>query len=242
MTAKWAGRPGEGRTYVLRDPRNDLIRYVGATTVSLASRLKGHVAATRPDAYGDLRTAPVTRWVAELLDEGLQPSIEELEIVDRARLAAVERGQISAHHRDGWPLLNVRDLPPDDIDTLTRRVERLSQTGGDLLEASQSALAQLRADREHWERIRAADEALDPSDPNLFESAARLWIDAWDLRAGDSRFLEPLSDEQRELALIAMVEIGTVAHRHGVRFSRVAHAVGLTHGMGYWNPLQTRVA
>ena len=48
-----------GTVYVLTDPRDRMIRYVGATTSTLAQRLSGHCSAARPDRFGSIKHTPV---------------------------------------------------------------------------------------------------------------------------------------------------------------------------------------
>jgi hypothetical protein len=54
--------------YVLIDPRNDFIRYVGFTSFTLTKRLKGHIKKCELDS-----TNHKDRWIRELLSLGLKP-------------------------------------------------------------------------------------------------------------------------------------------------------------------------
>jgi excinuclease UvrABC nuclease subunit len=60
--------------YCLKDPRNNEIRYVGKA-VNLEKRLYGHI------HNGKDRNIHKTNWIQSILNEGLEPIIEELEIV-----------------------------------------------------------------------------------------------------------------------------------------------------------------
>jgi hypothetical protein len=64
------------RIYVLKDPRTDEIRYVGKTVKTLQGRLNVHMSNARS---GHLRHC--ARWIRGLLLVGLQPVIEEIELV-----------------------------------------------------------------------------------------------------------------------------------------------------------------
>ena len=62
------------KIYVLKDPRTDIVRYVGATTQTLNRRLVGHV--------WDAKNLSGTRkinWIKQLLELRLKPQIELLE-------------------------------------------------------------------------------------------------------------------------------------------------------------------
>jgi hypothetical protein len=87
-----------GTLYALTDPRDGTVRYIGQTTRSLAARLAGHL--TKP--------APrVGAWIAELLNEGLEPGIVSLrERLPAGSLRAVERAEITRRLLSGESLLN----------------------------------------------------------------------------------------------------------------------------------------
>ena len=62
------------KIYVLKDPRNNSVRYVGATISTLKKRLTGHI--------WDARHLSGTRkinWINQLLELGLKPIIELIE-------------------------------------------------------------------------------------------------------------------------------------------------------------------
>lgn len=87
-----------GTVYVLIDPRDDRVRYVGATTKTLKARLQGH--RTRA-------AARVKAWIDELAAEGLTPRIEPInEDVPEAQLRDREREEITRRVIAGESLLN----------------------------------------------------------------------------------------------------------------------------------------
>lgn len=87
-----------GTVYVLIDPRDDRVRYVGATTKTLKARLKGH--RTRA-------AARVKAWIDELATEGLTPRIEPVnEGVPESQLRDCEREEITRRVIAGEALLN----------------------------------------------------------------------------------------------------------------------------------------
>jgi hypothetical protein len=228
-----------GRVYKMTDPRNGLIRYVGATTVPLHHRLKAHMGATRPDAYGRVATAPVVGWVSELLELGLRPAIAELVVVDRGDLVQAERGAIASHYHDGWPLLNVADMPRDydfsesRLAALTKRLERVKPFGGDLLRVTEDHLARVRAEVTRIQRYREEAARRNPGDPKDFGDAARLWVEEWNATAEGHAFKPLLRGERRATVEVAIVEVATAAHKYGIQFERIAQEVGRTVAMDW---------
>lgn len=98
--AKTAARATTGTVYVLKDPRDLRVCYVGATTVPLATRLNGHLTSPTSDA--------LRAWIAELKAVDLVPMIEPLRgNVPVAGLAAAETAEIHARTMRREPLLNV---------------------------------------------------------------------------------------------------------------------------------------
>ena len=61
--------------YGLIDPRDKRVRYIGST-VDVDQRLMGHLC--------DSSDTPKTRWLAHLAEDGLQPSLCVLDVVDVA--------------------------------------------------------------------------------------------------------------------------------------------------------------
>lgn len=96
MTAKTGTRTG--RIYVLSDPRDGKIRYVGKTTQTLDARLVGHV--TGP-------TNPAMRiWINRLAKVGVTPKITGIATMPVSELDAEEQRQIAKHVKAGHMLLN----------------------------------------------------------------------------------------------------------------------------------------
>lgn len=94
------------RVYGLREPGNNVLRYVGSTRMSLANRLSGHITeATRCKT-------PTAKWIKSLLSDGKRPEIFVLEeCVGLTRASALEREWI-ARMRDVGELTNVHDSGP----------------------------------------------------------------------------------------------------------------------------------
>ncbi len=93
--------------YVLKDPRTDTVHYVGATQLSLSTRLEYHIA----DTYYKEKQSPRVRWLRELADVELEPHIIELETshTRSSREAGdLEQGWIEYFKARGCKLLNVR--------------------------------------------------------------------------------------------------------------------------------------
>lgn len=88
--------------YLLRDPRDGAVRYVGKTITSLRRRLSGHISrAKKPQHHSQ-------RWIAGLLGLGFTPIIELIEIAaqdwqDR------ERFWIAHYRGAGARLTNLSD-------------------------------------------------------------------------------------------------------------------------------------
>lgn len=110
------------RFYLLRDPVDGRVRWVGRTRRALAARLADHVA-DRGDA------SPRSIWIATLHAEGRAPTVELLEERETSCVEEdreIEQGWIALLLAKGEPLLN--------IDTRSaRRRERTA--GGDKFSA-----------------------------------------------------------------------------------------------------------
>jgi GIY-YIG catalytic domain len=88
--------------YVLADPRDWSIRYVGKTDVSLELRLERHVA----DSYGRTKR---DRWIRKLDRMGLRPQISLVQAVDSDHLSLAERYWISYFQSIGCDLVNATE-------------------------------------------------------------------------------------------------------------------------------------
>lgn len=60
------------KIYCLRDPRNNLIRYIGQTTKTLNQRLSSHICLAKKTHTHK------NKWILSLLKEGINPKIEHL--------------------------------------------------------------------------------------------------------------------------------------------------------------------
>ncbi len=93
--------------YALRDPRTNEVRYVGATQLSLTTRLEFHLA----DIHRQNQGSPRVQWLRELAEIELDPCIGELAIIDTddsCAAGAEEQAWIERCRREGCSLLNVR--------------------------------------------------------------------------------------------------------------------------------------
>lgn len=93
-----------GTVYVLVDPRNNSVRYVGATTKPLKDRLSGHLGRA---------SRRVKAWIDELAVNDLKPRIEPVtEGVPEAELRDAERAEITRRLIKGEALLNESATAP----------------------------------------------------------------------------------------------------------------------------------
>lgn len=84
--------------YLLVDPRTHFPNYVGKTTWP-DRRLLQHIE--------DDSDTPKTRWIADLLDVGLEPEMVIVERAEEESWPARELAWIGYGKRLGWPLKNV---------------------------------------------------------------------------------------------------------------------------------------
>ncbi len=98
--------PEVWHVYLLRDPRDRAVRYVGCTSIGVKQRTHRHVS----EALSHQKTKRVTpkdRWVLGLLSEGLRP---DFEIVERAmserRARSRERLRLGEQIAAGAAVLN----------------------------------------------------------------------------------------------------------------------------------------
>ncbi|MEU1749034.1 hypothetical protein [Micromonospora arida] len=154
--AKTAAEATTGTIYVLKDPRDLHVCYVGATTAPLATRLNGHLTSPASDA--------LRAWIAELKTVGLVPMVEPLqENVPVAGLAAAETAEIHARTMRREPLLNVN-----------------GKAAALRILAEREAEKARRRDLTHWRttasRIRAVTGPLSPG----FDTAIILSDETWE--------------------------------------------------------------
>lgn len=90
--------------YVLKDPRNGEVRYVGKTCVQPASRFKMHIweGRTRKRTYK-------ANWIYQLLTVGLKPQMEVVGFLPEAEVDFGERTLIRCFLRSGIRLTNLTD-------------------------------------------------------------------------------------------------------------------------------------
>lgn len=218
-----------GTVYTLTDPRNGLVRYVGATTYSLPRRLSGHIGAARRGS-----TTRVAQWLRELLDGGLRPTATALHVVREVDLAACERQAIERHYDEGWPLTNVRDFPGAfhaynsrrKLTAAHRRAERLAGIGGPLLGETVEEIERLEADMRELEARSALAALRNPTDEEGFEAALWLLLRDWNAEPIGYTGAPPASDYELERLVSILLELAVVANRRGVEFSHIASGVG----------------
>jgi len=91
---------GSVKIYILIDPMDNQIRYVGKTSQSLGRRLSNHCRTDRRD------TSHKGRWIARLVRMGLRPIIQVLQYVDEPFWAQAEQYWIGHYRSIGCPLTN----------------------------------------------------------------------------------------------------------------------------------------
>lgn len=89
------------KIYVLKDPRTNIVRYVGKTSQTLRRRLTGHLS----DRGVNYRTA----WLNSLQSQGLIPIIELIDEVDEVEWAVAEQKWISFYRSTSDCLVNLTD-------------------------------------------------------------------------------------------------------------------------------------
>lgn len=88
--------------YALRDPNTDAIRYVGKTSAALGTRISRHLAKARHKPS----EAAVLVWIRSLMDAGVGPKAEVLEVVPDRLGDAAEIIWIAQMRQIGIELLN----------------------------------------------------------------------------------------------------------------------------------------
>lgn len=94
-----------GTIYVLADPRNRCLRYVGKTKKTISERLDGRVNSVRFGAPA--RRTHLWTWLNSLRERGMKPIIEILELVENCRL----------NEREIYWIARMRALPADLVNT-----------------------------------------------------------------------------------------------------------------------------
>lgn len=106
MSAKTDPSTDAVHIYVLRDPRSNEVRYVGATT-NPEHRLFSHIHLARE--Y-EAKQREKGEWIRELLAIGKKPIIETIEIVERSKAYDAETKWIE-HYCERTSLLNIMQNP-----------------------------------------------------------------------------------------------------------------------------------
>lgn len=88
--------------YVLCDPRDGSIRYVGQTK-DMRVRYTRHIA--------NKSASPVSDWIRDLIHEGKRPEMMRIARVRDKLASRYEERMIRAFLREGEPLLNVQHAP-----------------------------------------------------------------------------------------------------------------------------------
>lgn len=88
--------------YVLKDPRDNKIKYVGATCRALTDRLSNHIYYAKKR-----RKSPSHLWILELLSLDLRPILEEIDQADDNNWSEREKYWIDKYRSKG--ILNLRE-------------------------------------------------------------------------------------------------------------------------------------
>jgi predicted GIY-YIG superfamily endonuclease len=127
--------------YALTDPRTDIVAYVGITNNPNA-RLQEHISCTGPN--DEKKT-----WVRKLQEEGYEPRMKILEVVDtKGEATAREKYWIQHYTSTGMSITNIRSKPkatpkpkakfrslaPEGYYTATEAAERLNVSSLNLLQ------------------------------------------------------------------------------------------------------------
>lgn len=123
-----------GTVYGLRDPRDGVTRYIGATTKTLTARLSGHL--------GGKAAPRVRAWVAELRAAGLRPETYAIkEGVPADELLAAEGDEITRIIAAGGTLLNENATARGrELLRLSREAQRIAEEKAAWRELANAAL------------------------------------------------------------------------------------------------------
>lgn len=94
--------PGKAKIYTLAHPETGEVRYVGMTTGPVRHRFRTHISL----AQNGQKTYKAS-WIQGLLNEGLEPEVEILELVEPARREQAERFWIGYLRFIGCRLVNL---------------------------------------------------------------------------------------------------------------------------------------
>lgn len=91
--------------YILIDPRDSQIKYVGSTVCSLSAKMATHLHDSKRQNHA------VSKWIRDLLSLNLKPSIEIIELhIDEVEMRKEEEFYIRYFSFIGLPLLNTTYL------------------------------------------------------------------------------------------------------------------------------------
>jgi hypothetical protein len=88
--------------YILVDPRDRSIRYVGVTIRGTSSRIAAHLNDAGKVGYNRLKS----EWLRSLRDEGLSPEVFVVEVANASDRYEIEKRWIRAFTEIGAPLVN----------------------------------------------------------------------------------------------------------------------------------------
>lgn len=127
--------------YVLEDPRDGRIRYVGVTHQRLATRLNGHLSRARRGF-----NSHSANWIRRLLADGLRPAIREVEKGFGEGWGSAESKWMAHYRALGCALTNLTSggegCPGHSVSLAAREKIRAARLGSKL---SEEAKAKLRA-------------------------------------------------------------------------------------------------
>lgn len=159
--------------YVLIDPRDNEIRYVGKTVQALTDRLQAHI--QRCFARTDHRS----RWVAQLVRRGYRPRIELIQVTDSDHWREAEPYWIGYYRSLGCDLTNGTE-GGDGGDTPTAEVRaRISQklTGVKMRPDLVAKMSAARMGHSVSDETRVKIRMANQSDPEKMELAVSLYLD-----------------------------------------------------------------
>lgn len=140
--------------YVLQDPQTNEIGYVGMTTEVPSVRLSKHVS----EAMKTDRHSPKNVWIRELIDKGVKPLINQIEVSGFATFADAgirEQYWIAKYKEDGHPLRNATIGGPGTTGLTFQHSEETKNKITEQLKTTKNLEEAIEARREgkSWARI-----------------------------------------------------------------------------------------
>ena len=111
--------------YVLIDPRDNIIKYIGKTVKSIHERYKSHIYQWKRDKG---RHNKLNSWIKSLAIVGLKPIVELIDECDELNWKDYERGYIRLFKSFGANLKNSTeggDEPPKNCNSPEAKIKRL---------------------------------------------------------------------------------------------------------------------